>query len=595
MSAISSLFRLSPFGPIFGKELRVASRRKRNHLIRVLYLGGLLLGLLIAFTSSNYGNNQNAVYRSQQLAEMGHNFFGVFAVFCVFCMGLIAPVLTSTAISSERLGKTLNVLLMTPITAWQIVAGKLFARLLIAMLLIGLSLPVLAVVRLLGGVELSQMAAVICLCAAFALSCGAIALYFSTIMNRAYAVILLTYVTMMIIYFLAPLFLAITLLRTMNMPGIYAMLMINPVVNVIMLAFPESRLMGNNWLGLWLPDVCLQLLMTFVLLVLSAHALRRYARRSGESQGSGMIAAIVAPIENSIAVEGVIKNAPSRSVGDNPVFWREIRRPLAGGWRGRIGAIGILLLLLLSYAVFGTTTALGDEDLQIGYAFIFCGLYWLLVTVLSATVIAQEKESDTWTLLLASPMKARAIVIGKMLGLCRRMLWPTVLIVAHFAIFTLFGVVSLPIFVLILWIMITFNSVWVATGIYLSLRMRKVTTAIVVNLGLGLFVYLLMPIVAAMFDELTRSGDRLIEAIGTYIPYVYLAAGIETYCPHFDADRDTWVPLLGNHVSAGGYVAMTITVGCLFLVATAIVLQITIARFDRLVGRAPQTQPDPQN
>ena len=51
-------------------------------------------------------------------------------------MGLITPILTSTAINSEKLGNTLSVLLMTPITSWQIVAGKLFSRLLIAFMLL---------------------------------------------------------------------------------------------------------------------------------------------------------------------------------------------------------------------------------------------------------------------------------------------------------------------------------------------------------------------------------------------------------------------------------------------------------------------------
>ena len=45
---------------------------------------------------------------------------------------------------------------LTPISAWQIVAGKLFSRLLIALTLLGLSLPILAIVRLLGGVEIEH-------------------------------------------------------------------------------------------------------------------------------------------------------------------------------------------------------------------------------------------------------------------------------------------------------------------------------------------------------------------------------------------------------------------------------------------------------
>ena len=52
---------------------------------------------------------------------------------------------------------------MTPITSWQIVSGKLFCRMLAALTLLGLSLPVLAVVRLLGGVDLDAMLATVSL------------------------------------------------------------------------------------------------------------------------------------------------------------------------------------------------------------------------------------------------------------------------------------------------------------------------------------------------------------------------------------------------------------------------------------------------
>src|SRR4029079_12026662 len=165
---------LSPFGPIFGKELRCASRRKRNYLLRVAYLGALLLFLLFAYaiTRESYGPRGPSV-RMQQQEQLGQLFFMFFSMFCVCAMGLIGPVLTSTAINEERLHKTLHVLLMTPLTAWQIVSGKLFSRLLTALTLIGLSLPVLALVRLLGGVEVQQMVGVICLCAVVALTTAA--------------------------------------------------------------------------------------------------------------------------------------------------------------------------------------------------------------------------------------------------------------------------------------------------------------------------------------------------------------------------------------------------------------------------------------
>src|SRR6185295_2195464 len=131
-------------------------------------------------------------------------FFVTFSMFSVIAMGLIGAVLTSTAINSERTHKTLPVLMMTPLTSWQIVSGKLFARLLAALTLIGLSLPVLAIVRLLGGVEISQMLGVICMAAVVALTSAALGLLLAIGGRRAYAVILMAYFIMVIVYLFVP-------------------------------------------------------------------------------------------------------------------------------------------------------------------------------------------------------------------------------------------------------------------------------------------------------------------------------------------------------------------------------------------------------
>src|SRR3712207_4992435 len=150
MSLLARAAGVSPFGPIFGKELRVTSRRKRSYLLRVGYLGLLLVALLFAYAvTGRSGGGVAAQAQAQQ--ELGFAFFTAFALFCVGSMGLIGPVLTANAIGGEKLAKTLPVLLMTPITAWQIVSGKLLSRVLAALTLLGLSLPVLALVRLLGG------------------------------------------------------------------------------------------------------------------------------------------------------------------------------------------------------------------------------------------------------------------------------------------------------------------------------------------------------------------------------------------------------------------------------------------------------------
>src|SRR5258705_3903100 len=186
-SPLAILRNLSPLGPIFSKELRSTSRRKRTYILRFVYIGALLLVMLAVYSGSQnelrYAGTSVA-RRAQKLAELGAIFFAVFAFFSLFAMALAGPVLTSTAINSERLHKTLPVLLMTPISAWQIVAGKLFSRLLVALPLLGLRLPILAIVRLLGGVEIYDMFGVVCICIAVALFTASIGLLLSTLVSR---------------------------------------------------------------------------------------------------------------------------------------------------------------------------------------------------------------------------------------------------------------------------------------------------------------------------------------------------------------------------------------------------------------------------
>ena len=464
---VGAVSAINPFGPIFTKELRVTARRKRSYWLRVIYLGLLLLALLATFSGTQSFSADGIAARAEQQAIMGAAFFCCFSVFCIISMGLIAPVLTATSINSERLQKTLHVLLMTPIGNTQIVSGKLFSRLLVALTLIGLSLPVLALVRLLGGVELGQMIGVICICASFALSCASIGLFYSAVLGRAYAVILLSYATLIVAYVFLPMMLTACLRPGPGSIWIYCAA--NPVMCVFVLSFPERM---TPFMLEWWPTVLVQLVVTFLMVLATALMLRRIARREGgiTHPGAGPTRAvppvpqplpiplptplgalatdhITADLASPAAETGGIVIAPpppplpvtlpplpespvaagasskarfSRIVSDNPVVWREARQPLIKKTWQKIAATTVALVLLtLFYIVQAVNHSIADADVQQGYAVCFCGAIWVLTAVLAATAIAQEKESDTWTLLLATPIRGSAVVWGKVLGILR--------------------------------------------------------------------------------------------------------------------------------------------------------------------------------
>jgi ABC-type transport system involved in multi-copper enzyme maturation permease subunit len=285
------------------------------------------------------------------------------------------------------------------------------------------------------------------------------------------------------------------------------------------------------------------------------------------------------------------KKARAKRVWDNPVLWREVGRPLfAARWQS-IGAAVILVgVLIATYAIAGANRALGDRDAQIGYAVIFNGLFWLAVAVLAGTAIAQEHESDTWTLLLATPLAPAQIVLGKVIGLYRRMLWPTVLILLHFTAFAIAGIIGWITWFWVLWIIVTFNSVWVATGVYLSLRLARVTFAVILNLILAIVTYAAVPLLLLVLGQTLAHTTKWIEASGVWIPYVYLGMGVQAFSRGFVSSQPAELPT-GGWGTSGGLLSMGIVAGVTHLGVACGIVALTIARFNAIVGRAPQLLP----
>jgi ABC-type transport system involved in multi-copper enzyme maturation permease subunit len=627
---------LSPLGPLFSKELRATARRKRTYLLRFLYLLALLMVLLMVYAANNSDYRYTSVaQRAQKNAEMGMYFFATFCMFTMIAMALIGPILTATAVNSERLHKTLPVLLMTPITAWQIISGKLFSRLLIAITLLSLSLPVLAVVRLLGGVEAEQVIASISICLVTVIVGASVALFLSTLMNRAYVVILLAYAFIAFIWMFIPfvtvLIISITRLdRTgkqfevmmMQVAGLWEL-----PANMVMVAIPEARSPG--FLPWWAS--CLVWLAFSAFLVFwSSLLLRRMARKEQEGGGrpstpylpsnlptlatlpplpppameatagpsappplpSAQPALIVPPAILPYRASFQPQPKPERTISDNPVLWRELRRPLmTRRWQAVLSTVIVLVLLIGIYLLllasrYGSNSALGEADTQIGFAFVFCAILNILFCIVSATAIAQEKESDTWTLLLATPLKSSQIVTGKLIGLARRMLWPCILITAHFLLFTLTGVISFTSLVIVLYLIFTTNIIWLATGLYLSLRCKTVTMAIIYNLLGPVLAYLVPFALLLIYTGFFDRGGNLPEVVGVYTPYPHMAITLDDLERH--SSRTTVNFPFFHDITIGQFYLATFLLGAAHLLLTAAVIFLTIKTFDRIVGRAAQ-------
>ncbi len=596
------------------------ARRKRSYALRFCYLALLLavLGLTWLTLSSSYRYaDSSLVMQAQRQAEMGKVFFSVFSLFSIGAMMLIGPVLTSTAIGSERLRRTFDVLLMTPISAWQLVGGKLFSRLLTAFTLIGLSLPVLAIVRLLGGVELDDMFGSLALAMSAAMSSAAIGLLLSCWIKRAWAVILLAYILQGLIYGLLPTLSVVVLMQmyTSNRaPGAMRCLEVLTALNPILTGILKIEGPRGMFAVSWWVTTAIQVGFAVLLTLLAANVVRRIGRR--DFSGGG---ATTAPLPKSpvpvlpakpepaspappplpYAPVAVRTQAKARSVSDNPVLWRELRRPLfPRRWMKVTAALSTIGLLLLSYLCFSFDHgALWQDEVQIGYAFVMHTLLLLMGVVLSATAIATEKESDTWTLLIVSPVGGQSVMWAKFIGVLRRLFWPWMVVLLHVALFTLTGVLMVWASLIVLVVTITFNLPWIAVGCYLSLRVNRVTTAVVLSLLAPVAIYGLIPMALLSIQYGLRDWERseVAELSLYYLPYWYLGEGIDrlmgnrnygySFGNNIDA-RSFNLPFSDGRSPATFLVALTLIAGLIQTIIACLIVWWSGRRFDKLVHRA---------
>jgi ABC-type transport system involved in multi-copper enzyme maturation permease subunit len=460
-----------------------------------------------------------------------------------------------------------------------------------------LSLPVLALVRLLGAVELEQMFAVIALCATTAMFGAAVGLLLSIMIRRAYAVIILSYMLMAFAYFFAPMII-MSLWRDqmgrvpwMKMMGTY-----NPFFAAGMLGWGEWRRFPIDWVSV----VMIHVIATAVVLVVASLLVRQLARREGEGatpapepMGAPSASDNGNAIETAKPVSSRARKArDNRTVSDAPVLWRELRRPLlAKPWQRRIAVLATCGMLALAYAAAYSNNELHRPDFHAFLACCFYTLLLLIVCVLSATSITQEKEGESWMVLVASPISGQAIVWAKTLGVLRRMLWPMLLVVLHFLIFTMFSVISPAEMVLVLFVTASFNVIWVATGVAISLHFRKVTAAVITNLALPVALYGAGSLILAVVDSLIDVNHSLFNQVTWYMPYFYFAEGV---IGNHSYRTTREFPGIRENVSMTTFLTVAIIVGCLHILAAAGLLAWTAARFNAIVGRAPQRERLPQ-
>ena len=475
-------------GPVLDKELRVASRRRWSYVLRFAYLA-LLTGYVAVCWASAVAAPSMPVpltpapggqsYVASRMAGVGQHVVAAIVWFQFLAAQVLAATMLSTAVGGEIRRRTLVTLLTTPVSDFKILLGKLAGCQLQLVLLVATSLPLLALVRVFGGVPWDFVAAGACLTVAGAIFTGSVSLYFSVSSRRAWSALLKTVVVVGPALFLLPMaFLgSITVVAGhSSLSEAMTWLVLSFTGPATGLEFATANLFkpSANTVGVW-PTTCLVTLGTAMcVLALAARRLRA--------------ACFAIPVET--ALEAVVNRPHTahgraysaahqiiRRIEGSPIVWRETH--LAGALPAELRQIAKGFALVVF--VFVTLFALTFGSTEIACAFLYLAV--AVTAFLAASSITREKEAGAWPSLLMTPLSNRDVVLGKMIGVLRRtwVLW--LLPSAQMACFAVFGSAHVGMFVYFLLWAPGVAVLVSGTGVYFSVRFRRSASAVAWALG----------------------------------------------------------------------------------------------------------------
>ncbi|MDO4330067.1 MAG: ABC transporter permease subunit [Lachnospiraceae bacterium] len=167
--------------PVYKREMTVSSRSIRVSVIMMVFNSILALVALL--------NMYSMTSQVRVTAEISYASFldlYVFVAAIEFLMLVfIMPALTSGSISGERERQTLNLMLSTQMTPFQIVIGKLMSSMVNMALLVVSSFPVFSLVFVYGGIRITDLALLLLLYLAVALLSAGLGLCFSAVCRRS--------------------------------------------------------------------------------------------------------------------------------------------------------------------------------------------------------------------------------------------------------------------------------------------------------------------------------------------------------------------------------------------------------------------------
>ena len=422
-------------GPIFIREWLTLPRRPRHHFTRSMYLGALWI-LLLTIWQTTVGWEYSATLGD--LARFGLISFRVLAYVQLILLLFFSALSAASTVSLEKDRRTFLLLLLTRLHNHEIVLGKLLGSLLqIALMLVG-SIPVLALLMILGGIEPYQIVETMLVLGTTALAAGSLGGLVALWRDKTFQALALT-VLFLVLYLCMIQAIPLLALLADNFPGaapyftaataVKCQSALDPFRALALVLNPPQEEVGFsaalNYGG--------AMLIWSVLLNGWGIIKLRVWNPSGEPIMQREVVG-AAPEEpdrtHAHAAPGKV-----RPVWANPILWREIatraygRRPLLVKT-----AYFVVLGLICYYAMF----AMEPRAWAAAYTLVPIGiLSLLLISAQSVTSITSERDLGSLDLLLITDISPKEFVFGKIFGILyntKEFVAPPLLLLLYYAI-----------------------------------------------------------------------------------------------------------------------------------------------------------------
>lgn len=254
--------------PVLLKEIKLRFRSPRSFIGILFYLAAMSLfvfGFLYIMTSFDPAGTGTLD------PEQSFMMFTMLTYIQLALVLFITPGLTAGAISSEREKQTLNMLLTTTQSSFQIITGKLLSSIAFLLLMIVSGLPIYSLVFLYGGISPGQIGLILFYFLLTTVAIGSTGILFSTLIRKTVISMIATYGTMLALTAVTG-FLAV-FSASLNQigqaagtsPMAHFWASINPAVLVASLLAPGSGNILSDMTGIGLPVWVTYLLFYIVL------------------------------------------------------------------------------------------------------------------------------------------------------------------------------------------------------------------------------------------------------------------------------------------------------------------------------------------